>query len=128
MKSDFISYNFNRDTMYYNNINEAINANLNNYTTFSPIEEKNVSKEVVINNEKSAIDLIITTSGEAAASILVMSARLLNLKKHIKLVVEDSGEIYTLELKKITDLIPDMNKELTSNIANSIKVTIDKFE
>ena len=128
MKSDFVSYNFNRDTMYYNNINEAINANLNNYTTFSPIEEKNVSKEVVINNEKSAIDLVITTSGEAAASILVMSARLLNLKKHIKLVVEDSGEIYTLELKKITDLIPDMNKELTSNIANSIKVTIDKFE
>lgn len=79
--------------------------------------------------EQITIEMIKHIGLKVGALTLLTVTRYLKMTNVMKAIIEEDGELYKLELKKIADVTPDKGiRKHDSDISQSMSITVEEFE
>ena len=90
-----------------------------------------LSKEELSQEDKVAIsvEMVKNIGINVAMTNLLTTTRYTHLKKKMKCVIEEDGEMYVFEMKKIADSTPEKgDRDHDRDISKSITISIDSYE
>lgn len=103
-----------------------------NFADMSPEELVKVLENSELTDEQRqqiSVEMIKNIGIKVAITNLLTTTRYVGMTKRIKCVVEEDGEMYMFELKKIADTFPEKGlREHDKDISKTINVTIDTYE
>lgn len=104
----------------------------NKYAQMTPEELSELLTQDSLSDEDREIistEVIKSVGIKVAALTVLTTSRYLSMKKVIKAVIEEDGEIYKLELKKIGDTSPEKGtRPVDRDVSQSVAITIEEFE
>lgn len=113
-------------------MSENIENLKNRFMGMTPDEMIEVlSKEELTQQDKMDISTEMTKNIgiNVAMTNLLTTTRYTHLKKRMKCVIEEDGEMYVFEMKKIADSNPEKgDRDHDRDISKSITITIDTYE
>lgn len=88
-------------------------------------------KEDITEEDKEIIsqEIVKNIGIKVAALTLLTTTRYLKMENILKAIIEEDGELYKLELKKISDVTPEKGeRQHDKDISQSISVTVEVFK
>jgi len=90
-----------------------------------------LTKDDISDEDKEliAVEVAKAIGIKVASLTLLTTTRYLKMQKGMKAIIEEDGEIYKVELKKITDITPEKGiRQYDKDISQSLTVTVENFE